>query len=89
MSRLKTKGKQIDKEHLVDTFKALSNVNRLAIFEQIRMGCGKARLDGDGRLAVCTVAKAVNIVPSTISHHVKELRRARLIRCERQGQSIL
>jgi ArsR family transcriptional regulator len=89
MSRSKTKGKQIDKEHLVDAFKALSNMNRLAIFEQIRMGCGKARLDGDSRLAVCAVANAVNIVPSTISHHIKELRRAHLIRCERQGQSIL
>jgi ArsR family transcriptional regulator, arsenate/arsenite/antimonite-responsive transcriptional repressor len=89
MSRLDTKKEQIDKEIIVDAFKALSNKNRLAIFEQIRMGCGKARIDGDSRLAVCSVASAVNIVPSTISHHIKELRHAHLIRCERQGQSIL
>jgi ArsR family transcriptional regulator, arsenate/arsenite/antimonite-responsive transcriptional repressor len=89
MPRAKSTDKQFDKELLVEAFKALSNKNRLIIFEQIRMGCGKARLDGDSRLAVCAVADAVNIVPSTISHHVKELRRAHLIRCERQGQSIL
>jgi ArsR family transcriptional regulator, arsenate/arsenite/antimonite-responsive transcriptional repressor len=90
MQRQNTKKDQIDKELIVDAFKALSNKNRLAIFEQIRMGCcGKAKIDGDSRLAVCSVASAVNIVPSTISHHIKELRRAHLIRCERQGQSIL
>ncbi|MGD0822552.1 MAG: metalloregulator ArsR/SmtB family transcription factor [Desulfomonilia bacterium] len=89
MPRAKSTDKQFDKELLVEAFKALSNKNRLIIFEQIRKGCGKGRLDGDNRLAVCEVADAVNIVPSTISHHVKELRRAHLIRCERQGQSIL
>ncbi len=90
MPKQDTKREQIDKELIVDAFKALSNKNRLAIFEQIRMGCcGKAGLGGDSRLAVCAVADAVNIVPSTISHHIKELRRAHLIRCERQGQSIL
>jgi ArsR family transcriptional regulator len=89
MPRPKTRKKQIDKEHLIDAFKALSNKNRLAIFEQIRKGCGQARLGDDNRLAVCAVASAVNIVPSTISHHIKELRRAHLIHCERQGQTIL
>ena len=89
MPKVKPTDKQFDKEVLVEAFKALSNKNRLIIFEQIRMGCGKAGLDGDNRLAVCAVANAVNIVPSTISHHIKELRRAHLIRCERQGQSIL
>jgi ArsR family transcriptional regulator len=89
MAKSKMSRQQNDIEMIVDAFKALSNKNRLAIFEQIRMGCGKARLDGDNRLAVCAVAQAVNIVPSTISHHVKELRRAHLIRCERKGQSIL
>ena len=78
-----------DLEFLVEAFKALSNKNRLAIFEQIRKGCAKGKLNGDNRLAICSVADAVNLVPSTISHHVKELRRSHLVRCERQGQSIL
>ena len=89
MPKPNTKGMPIDMEALADAFKALSNKNRLSIFEQIRAGCGKARLDGDNRLAVCAVASAVCIAPSTISHHIKELRRAHLVRCERQGQSIL
>lgn len=89
MAKPKASKQQYDMEMMADAFKALSNKNRLAIFEQIRMGCGKGKLNGDKRLAVCSIADAVNIVPSTISHHVKELRRAHLIRCERQGQSIL
>ena len=89
MAKSKASRQQNDIEMIVDAFKALSNKNRLTIFEQIRMGCGKGKLNGDSRLAVCSIADAVNIVPSTISHHVKELRRAHLIRCERQGQSIL
>jgi ArsR family transcriptional regulator len=89
MPKPKTKEMPIDMETLAEAFKALSNKNRLSIFEQIRSGCGKARLDGDNRLAVCAVASAVCIAPSTISHHIKELRRAHLVHCERQGQSIL
>jgi ArsR family transcriptional regulator, arsenate/arsenite/antimonite-responsive transcriptional repressor len=89
MRKAKTKTQAIDMDAMVEAFKALSNKNRLAIFEQIRMGCGKGSLNGENRLAVCAVAEAVDIVPSTISHHVKELRRAHLIRCERRGQSIL
>ena len=59
---------------MVEAFKALSNKNRLAIFEQIRMGCCRAQINGEKRLAVCAVAEAVNIVPSTVSScHVKEL----------------
>ena len=84
-----TKKIEIDRELLVDAFKALSNENRLAIFEQIRKGCGRGTIDSDNRPAVCEVASTVNIAPSTISHHIKELRRARLITCERRGQTIL
>jgi ArsR family transcriptional regulator len=89
MAKSKTNKIPIDMEDLAEAFKALSNKNRLSIFEQIRSGCGKAQLDGDNRLAVCAVANAVCIAPSTISHHIKELRRAHLVHCERQGQSIL
>jgi ArsR family transcriptional regulator, arsenate/arsenite/antimonite-responsive transcriptional repressor len=89
MPKPKTRETPLDKETLAEAFKALSNKNRLSIFEQIRAGCTKAQLDGDNRLAVCAVANAVRLAPSTISHHVKELRHANLVRCERQGQSIL
>jgi ArsR family transcriptional regulator len=78
-----------DRERVVKALKALSNENRMAIFEQIRTGHGRGRLDADNRLSVCTVAEKFNISLSTISHHIKELRAAGLVRCERQGQSIL
>ena len=89
MPKPKTKEMPLDMEALAEAFKALSNKNRLSIFEQIRSGCGEARIDGGIRLAVCAVASSVCIAPSTISHHIKELRRAHLVHCERQGQSIL
>jgi ArsR family transcriptional regulator len=74
---------------VVKALKALSNENRMAIFEQIRTGHGRGRLDADNRLSVCTVAEKFDISLSTISHHIKELRAAGLVHCERQGQSIL
>ena len=71
------------------SLKALSNENRMAIFEQIRMGHGRGRLDADNRLSVCKVADKFDISLSTISHHIKELRGGDLVHCERRGQSIL
>lgn len=70
-------------------FKALSNETRLAVFENIRMGRGRACLDEKKGMPVCSVASNFNISLSTISHHLKELRRADLIRCDRHGQTIL
>ncbi|MCU0843710.1 MAG: helix-turn-helix domain-containing protein [Spirochaetes bacterium] len=81
--------KQEQRKAIVAAMKALSNENRLAIFELIRSGHGKGRLDRDNRLAICEVASNFKMALSTISHHVKELRRAGLIKCERDGQNIL
>ena len=78
-----------DRERVVKALKALSNENRMAIFEQIRTGHGRGRLDADNRLSVCTVAEKFDISLSTISHHIKELRSSGLVHCERRGQSIL
>jgi ArsR family transcriptional regulator len=78
-----------DRERVVKALKALSNENRMAIFEQIRAGHGRGRLDADNRLSVCTVAEKFDISLSTISHHIKELRSSGLVHCERRGQSIL
>jgi ArsR family transcriptional regulator, arsenate/arsenite/antimonite-responsive transcriptional repressor len=78
-----------DRERVVAAFKALSNETRLGIFEKIRFGRGKASLDQEMRPCVCDVANNFDISLSTISHHIKELRNADLVRCERQGQNIL
>jgi ArsR family transcriptional regulator len=74
---------------VVAAFKALSNETRLGVFEHIRLGRGKASLDQEMRPSVCNVASNFDISLSTISHHIKELRNADLVRCERQGQTIL
>ena len=74
---------------VVAAFKALSNETRLGVFEHIRLGLGKASLNQEMRPSVCNVASNFDISLSTISHHIKELRNADLIRCERQGQTIL
>jgi len=89
MSKKAKELKSQDRGRVVAALKALSNENRLAIFEQIRAGHGRGQLSADNRLAVCAVAEKFNISLSTISHHIKELKAAGLLRCERKGQSIL
>jgi DNA-binding transcriptional ArsR family regulator len=77
-----------ERKRVVMALKALSNENRMAIFEHIRKGRGHGQLDADNRLSVCCVADNFSISLSTISHHIKELRAAGLVNCERQGQNI-
>ena len=89
MTRKQTDEKYAIRAAVIAAMKALSNENRMAIFEHIRGGHGKGRLDAENRLTICEVASGFDIALSTISHHVKELRGAGLIKCERQGQSIL
>ena len=78
-----------DMERMSVAFKALSNETRLAVFEKIRLCQAQAMLNKDNQPSVCNVASNINISLSTISHHIKELRNAGLVRCERQGQTIL
>ena len=78
-----------DMERMAAAFKALSNESRLAVFENIRLCQRQAMLNKDKRPSVCNVANNFNISLSTISHHMKELRNAGLISCERKGQTIL
>ena len=90
MSRKSGNGKSTkDRERVVAAFKALSNETRLGIFEQIRLCRAKASMNQEIRPSVCNVASNFDISLSTISHHIKELRNADLVRCERQGQTIL
>lgn len=80
--------KKVSMARISSAFKALSNETRLAVFENIRLGQCKEALDEDNRPSVCCVASNFKISLSTISHHMKELRNAKLIDCERKGQSI-
>jgi ArsR family transcriptional regulator len=82
-------------EKFSEIFKALSNPNRLRIFLRLVSTCQpgtyvniKDNVEPEGCACVGELGKELGIVPSTISHHIKELRRAGLIRMERRGQKI-
>ncbi len=81
----------VKNEQLAAIFRALGDPSRLAIFEVIRESCadGNAHSDEDLRNSVSEIAQQFDLSLSTVSHHLKELRTAGLIRCERRGQHIL
>jgi ArsR family transcriptional regulator len=82
-------------EELAEMFKALSNPNRLKIFMRLTSCCLPGTFTsinpGTGEAGCACVGelgKDLEIAPSTVSHHIKELRRAGLIRMERRGQKM-
>ena len=88
--------KDTDIEKFAEMFKALSNPNRLKIFLRLVACCPPGNLvdiqtdltETQGCACVGDLGQDIGIVPSTISHHIKELRRAGLIRAERRGQKV-
>ena len=66
-------------------FRALSNPARLAVFQIVRGGVVPA--DGP---SVCArdIARRLRLSPSLVSHHLRELRLAKLVRTERRGQRV-
>lgn len=81
-----------DKGDLYATqFKALSNPHRLALFKRLMSCCVPGTVcntDEVTRYCVGELGEGLNIAASTVSHHLKELNRAGLIRMERQGKTI-
>ena len=72
-----------------EAFKALSNPNRLAIFLHLVSCCPPGTLcsfDEEMRKCVGDLGKGLQIVSSTISHHIKELRTAGLIHVQKKGK---
>ena len=78
-----------------EMFKALSNPNRLKIFMRLTSCCQPGTVtsinNSTGEVGCACVGELgqdLGIVASTISHHIKELRQAGLIRMERRGQKM-
>lgn len=67
--------------------KALANDNRLAIFEYLRRHEVSVLKSADSP-SVGEIASEFDLALSTVSHHLKELYRAGLIRCERRGKNV-
>ena len=87
MSKLNT----ITAERYTEMFKALSNPHRLKIFMRLT-SCGSQGIACCAADNVCEcvgdLGNNLGIAPSTLSHHLKELYRAGLIRTRGQGQRI-
>lgn len=78
-------------DRLADRFKALSNKHRLAIYLRLAECCppnSSCAADGEGAPCVGMLGDTLDLAPSTISHHLKELTRAGLIRMDRRGQMV-
>ena len=75
-------------EKLAEVFKALSDPNRLAILQMLRDECGgECRFEAaEAGKTVSEIAGCCEVGLSTVSHHLKELRQAGLIDCEKRGQ---
>lgn len=77
----------MDIERYSKIFKALANPNRLGIYMRLVACCEPGtRCSTDADTCVGEVAAGLELAPSTVSHHLKELRQAGLIQMEKQGQ---
>ncbi|TFG54319.1 MAG: transcriptional regulator [Gemmatimonadales bacterium] len=76
---------------LADAFKALGHPHRLQIFHRLSSCCAPGTactVDEAVPRCVGELAAELDIAPSTVSHHLKELTRAGLIATERCGREI-
>jgi DNA-binding transcriptional ArsR family regulator len=83
---------QDDIEHYTEIFKALSTPNRLRIFLRLVSCCPpgtKCSTDVALRQCVSELGEGLEIDPSTVSHHIRELRQSGLIRMQRKGKNML
>ena len=76
-----------DSRQLAKAFKALSNPNRLQIFLEIMQRRQMDSKDVCG-CALTDFINSLNVGAPTVSHHIKELVNADLIRVERNGKFI-
>ncbi len=88
MSKYKINSKDVTA--FSEMFKALSNPYRLQIFLYLANNCypGEISTPEEMRTSVGELGEGLGIAASTVSHHLKELRQAGLIRMERKGKNI-
>jgi len=78
-------------EQLADIFKALGNAHRLRILVSLSECChpGRQCCGGEARLPAGELGSGLEIVASTLSHHIKELDRAGLLDCCKRGKFLM
>lgn len=73
---LRQQSDESDVAHVADTFQILASPTRLRIVEALA-----------GReLCVCDLAAVVESSPSSVSHHLRQLRQMRLVRHRKEGR---
>ena len=78
-------------QNRAEMFKALGNPHRLSIFQQLTECCTPGTVcsvDDAIRFTVGEIGSKLELAPSTVSHHLKELFRAGLIQTRRKGKNI-
>ncbi len=86
-----SKQRKAQAERLSRKLKALSNPHRLQMLLRLAECClpgGSCCAPDEVGPCVGDIAEGLGVSPSTVSHHLKELRSVGLIRMERQGQMI-
>jgi len=79
-------------ERDAERFKALSNPHRLALFQRMTHCCAPGTtcdIEQASQLSVGQLGEGLDIAPSTLSHHLKELNRAGLVQMERRGKQVV
>ena len=79
-------------DQLVDIFKALANGHRLQIYNILTSCCTPGSSCATDEVFSCCVGdldSQLDIAPSTLSHHLKELNRAGLIDMKREGKQVI
>jgi ArsR family transcriptional regulator len=81
----------INSDELAESFKALSNPNRLQIFQRLLSCCEPGTVcSAETVTGFCVgeLGENLAVAPSTLSHHIKELQRAGLIKTQRRGKNV-
>jgi DNA-binding transcriptional ArsR family regulator len=78
----------IEGTDLAGIFRALADPSRLAIFELVRQRGSEVHTVAEAENSISSIAREFELSLSTVSHHLKELRTAGLIRCEKRGQTV-
>lgn len=84
-----SKAADVDKiAELADVFGALSHPHRLSIFLRLASKCrpNQSVTEFEARACVSDAGAGLDISASTLSHHIKELRNAGLIKMAKSGQ---
>jgi len=78
----------MDTKKAAKIFKALSNPNRLELYFKIAE-MHESSFPADSECFVTDIISSLNIGAPTISHHIKELVNADLIRTEKKGKFLI